>query len=77
MMNYLSNEEKDQIVNMFKAILDNDEGVNEKAYDKMERFAEQLNYEPLNNLIKSVDATNGRYYILSDDIENDNRTNWN
>ncbi len=59
----LETDENKHFWNMWNALLNDDEGVNEKGYEALCQFAESIDPKELENKRREVDATDGRFYI--------------
>jgi len=54
---------QNSVIVMFQKLLDDEQGVSEEAYNEMVYFAELMEYESLYEMLRHVDATDGRFYL--------------
>lgn len=59
----LSSAEKEMFMDMFKSILDDDNGVNETAFYKMKEAAYKLEDESIIEMFQNCRACEGRFFI--------------
>ena len=56
-------DDKEAILEVFQALLDDDEGVCAEGYDAMLKMADSLDYDPLTDMLHAIEATDGRFYL--------------
>ena len=62
----MNNKEKAKVTKVIKEILSTSNGIPQKAYNQILELANVMEYEPLNEILRHVDATDGEFYLPED-----------